>query len=57
MPGPIASLNEGLPKSDLRELVRKTVEDCFDCPEPDRDERCADWTVAKFGSMSQSEKL
>ena len=32
MPGPIASLNEGTLKSDLRELVRKTVEDTLNDP-------------------------
>ena len=48
----------GMTMEDLKGIIfcLETC-DCFDGPEPDRDERYADWTVAEFSPTFQGERL
>lgn len=49
----------GISIDDLKQIIMKlTLQDCFDGPEPDRDPRYFEnWTVAEFSPTHNGEKL
>lgn len=51
-------IERGMTVEDVIELIGTLkVSDCFDGPEPDRDPRYSDWTVAEFRPNFEGERL
>lgn len=48
----------GMTVEDVVEIIGSLeVDDCFDGPEPDRDPRYPEWTVAEFGPYFEGESF